>query len=478
MKTCVLKRITAYDKVSDEDFIPNKVKEYDIEVDEPIFPDTSARYGYRNKCEFTIAYDENKNVEIGFVVRKLKQSISESNAENQNQEDGNCNYSENNISDNIINSSPPKNGDKRDISNSKGTSTNKNQSDSPMNETRSAKMRNKKVKEAYFLNPVVEGVNNCVHIHDCMKGVVKAVKEVIKESTYPVFDRVYKTGVWRLLIVRMTSKKEILITVQTYLLDTKRKREIKKLLINRLTKQADEPYMYFSGYKVVSLYLQEHESANDSTNESMNEHLWGEEVLEEIILNNRFLISPASFFQVNHGSCELLYSRVIKYIKIEKNKKNYIFDLCCGTGTIGISAAKAMEGEDDIHLIGIELCEESIECANKNARINDVKNYKFITGRIEDEFPKEMKNIKDTNANIIVIVDPPRCGLVNSLINALTANTFINQIIYVSCNPITLVQNVTNLLFQNENMRLKNMAFVDMFPHTFHVECIVNMLKQ
>ncbi|EDL45725.1 hypothetical protein, conserved [Plasmodium vivax] len=434
--------------ISREFSVDKKMKNYEFEVDSPLFPDEKGINGYRNKCEFTISYDENNNVEIGFVTGKMKTDVSDTGEDRNGTDDNNCNFSEHNISN----------------------------SASPMNESQTTKLRNKKQKQAYFLNPIVKSVEDCVHIHPCMKQVVQEMKSIIKDSTYPVFDRVYKTGVWRILVVRFNSLKELMITVQTYSLDQKKKKEIKKLLINRLTKKKDEVCMSFSDYKVVSLYLQEHENSNDSTNQSPNEHLWGVEYLEEIILNNRFLLTPSCFFQVNHSSCEILYKRVIDYIQISEKKQNYIFDLCCGTGTISICAANELKGED-VHIVGIDICEDSIMCANKNAEMNKIKNYKFLQGRVEELFSNEIKNVSEKNANVIVIVDPPRCGLANSVLNILSSNQLIGQIIYVSCNPITLISNVTHVLFQNENLKIKNLVFVDMFPHTFHLECITNMVK-
>lgn len=434
--------------ISREFSVDKKMKNYEFEVDGPLFPDEKGINGYRNKCEFTISYDENNNVEIGFVTGKMKTDVNDTGEDKNGTDDNNCNFSEHNISN----------------------------SASPINESQSTKLRNKKQKQAYYLNPIVKSVDNCVHIHTCMKEVVQEMKSIIKDSNYPVFDRVYKTGVWRILVVRFNSRKELMITVQTYSLDQKKKKEIKKLLINRLTKKKDEACMSFSDYKVVSLYLQEHENSNDSTSQSPNEHLWGMEYLEEIILNNRFLLTPSCFFQVNHTSCEILYKKVIDYINISEKKKNYIFDLCCGTGTISICAANELKGKD-VHIVGIDICEDSIICANKNAEMNKIKNYKFIQGRVEELFANEIKNVSEKNSNVIIIVDPPRSGLANSVLNILSSNQLIGQIIYVSCNPITLISNVTHVLFQNENLRMKNLVFVDMFPHTFHLECITNIVK-
>ncbi|CAD2104598.1 RNA (uracil-5-)methyltransferase, putative [Plasmodium vinckei] len=426
---------------NDNDYsLEEKVNKYNFQIDNPLYPPEKNINGYRNKCEFTISYDENNNVEIGFVVGKVKTNMNETNDEN------NCNFSENNISNNP----------------------------SPVNESHQTKLRNKKQKQCYFLNPIVKSIDDCIHIHSCMKEVVKEMKSIIKDSNYPVFDRVYKTGIWRLLVIRLNSKKELMITVQTYSLDQKKKRDIKRLLINRLTKKKDESFMEFSNFKVVSLYLQEHGNSNDSTDQSQNEHLWGVEHLEETILGNKFLITPSCFFQVNHTSCEILYKKVIDYVNINKNMKNYIFDLCCGTGTISICIANALKHEDT-HIVGIDICEESIISANKNAQINKIKNYKFIKGRVEELFAGEIKNISQQNCNIIVIVDPPRSGLAQSVLNTLSSIHPINQIIYVSCNPSTLINNVTNLLFMNECFKIKNLVFVDMFPHTYHLECITNI---
>ncbi|SOV15869.1 RNA (uracil-5-)methyltransferase, putative [Plasmodium gaboni] len=445
----VLTDIKKSSSITRETSLNDKMKQYDIQVDEPLYPNYEGTIHYRNKCEFTISYDENQNVEIGFVVGKMKTCIKDDNLDKNSSEDNNCNFSENNISNNA----------------------------SPINETHSTKLRNKKQKQSYYLNPIVKNVDQCIHIHPAMKEVVQEMKSIIKESNLPVFDRVYKTGVWRLLVVRMNSKNELMITVQTYNLDCKKKKEIKRLLINRLSKNKDDTPKYFCNFKVLSIYIQEHESPNDSFDQSLNEHLWGMEYLEETILDNKFLLTPSCFFQVNRDSCQILYKRVIDYINIKEGVKNYIFDLCCGTGTISICASNVLK-RNDVHIIGIDICESSIISANKNAKMNNINNYKFLHGRVEEFFSKEIKNIQTDNANIICIIDPPRNGIANSVLNILSAHHLINQIIYVSCNPITLIKNVTNILFLNETLKIKNMAFVDMFPHTFHLECITNIVKK
>ncbi|VWU49799.1 RNA (uracil-5-)methyltransferase, putative [Hepatocystis sp. ex Piliocolobus tephrosceles] len=426
---------------NNESLLDKQIKQYELKLDAPLYPDEQHVSGYRNKCEFTIAYDENNNMEIGFVVGKLKNNV------NETSDYTNCNFSENNISNNP----------------------------SPINESHQTILRNKKLQQAYYLNPIVEKVDTCIHIHPCMKQAINKIKDIIKSSPYPVFDRVYKTGVWRLVIIRFNREKELMITLQTYALDQKKKKDIKRLLINKLSKKEDETCMSFNGFKVVSLYLQEHHNSTDSSIESPNEHLWGKEFIEDTILNNKFLLSPSCFFQVNHVGCDLLYKRVIDYIQIDTNKTNYIFDLCCGSGTIGICAANELK--NNVNIIGIEVCKDSIISANKSAELNKIKNYKFINGKVEEVFSDEIKNINNKNSNIIVIVDPPRSGLANTIINILSTNELISQIIYVSCNPASLVNNVTNLLFQNEKLKIKNMVFVDMFPHTFHLECITNITK-
>ena len=139
------------------------------------------------------------------------------------------------------------------------------------------------------------------------------------------------------------------------------------------------------------------------------------------------------------------------------NKKyGNILDLYCGTGTIGIFLSQIATS-----VVGIEVVEDAVIAAKSNADINNVENIKFICGRVEDY-------IDGFNNIDLIIVDPPRSGLDKKTIdNVKRINP--KEIIYVSCDPMTLVRDLKEL---EEDYLIKEITPVDMFPNTHHVECV------
>ena len=184
-------------------------------------------------------------------------------------------------------------------------------------------------------------------------------------------------------------------------------------------------------------------------------HIFGDKNIYEKLDNYKFIISPDSFFQVNINTCLKLYDKIKEYIGINKN----VLDLYCGTGSIGIFIS------ENNNVIGIEKNESAIIDAIKNKKINKIDKINFICG----DSGKKLKNLK-FNPNII-IVDPPRSGLNKETIeNILKFNS--EEIIYVSCDPMTLIRDL-NIL--DKQYKILELTPFDMFPNTYHIECLVHL---
>lgn len=185
--------------------------------------------------------------------------------------------------------------------------------------------------------------------------------------------------------------------------------------------------------------------------------VYGKKYITEKLGNYKYLVSPDSFFQININTCFKLYSKIKEYVGTNKN----VLDLYCGTGSIGIFVS------ENNNVLGIEINEYAIKDAIENAKINNVNSIKFICG----ESGKTLKNI-NFNPDII-IVDPPRAGLSKETIeNIFKLNP--KKLIYVSCDPMTLVRDL-NLL--NKKYEVIELTPFDMFPNTKHVECIVELRR-
>ena len=173
------------------------------------------------------------------------------------------------------------------------------------------------------------------------------------------------------------------------------------------------------------------------------------------LLNNEFILGKETFFQVNKKISERLYLQVIDYIKKLSSKR--VLDLYCGVGSISSSISPYAE-----KVIGIEVSKEAIKNAKKSKELNHIDNIDFIAARVEDSL-----NVLTSDVDT-VIVDPPRSGLLKKVVNELL-NSKVQNIIYVSCNPITLARDLKLL---GGKYIIKEVIPFNMFLHTYHLESI------
>ena len=183
--------------------------------------------------------------------------------------------------------------------------------------------------------------------------------------------------------------------------------------------------------------------------------VYGRSNIVSKIGNYEFFVSDKSFFQVNKYNVKNLYDKVLEYAELTGNEN--ILDLYCGTGTIGIYLSKYAKS-----VIGIEVNEQAIFDANVNKNKNNIENISFIC-----DTTSNINNIVNNDFDVI-IVDPPRSGLDKNTINFLI-NSKVKRVVYVSCDIMTLVRDL-NILKQDYDIR--EITPVDMFPNTYHVECV------
>lgn len=194
--------------------------------------------------------------------------------------------------------------------------------------------------------------------------------------------------------------------------------------------------------KIDSLYL------NDKL-------LYGNAYIIEELGNIKYSIYPNAFFQVNTDNMKIMYDKVKEYA----GSGNKLLDLYCGTGTIGIYLKENFE-----EVTGIEVNKEAILNANINKNLNNLSNINFICG--------DASIAKNNNYDVIV-VDPPRSGLSNKVINFLNKSD-VKTIVYVSCNPKTLKRDLDLL----DKYNVLKLECINMFNKTKHVECICKLEKK
>jgi 23S rRNA (uracil1939-C5)-methyltransferase len=206
-----------------------------------------------------------------------------------------------------------------------------------------------------------------------------------------------------------------------------------------------------------------HWAVNDTPAEVTNlptTLLWGEDAIEEELLGLRFRVRPNAFLQTNTEMGETLYRLAIEYAGLTGGET--VYDLYCGTGTIGLSMAK-----DALTVWGVEISEESVACALENMDLNGVTNAAFFAGNVSESLEELAERAGSPD---LVVVDPPRAGLAGKALRRL-ARLQAPRIVYVSCNPTTLAGDLKQLRI-DWNYELVRARPVDMFPHTPHVECV------
>jgi 23S rRNA (uracil1939-C5)-methyltransferase len=174
-----------------------------------------------------------------------------------------------------------------------------------------------------------------------------------------------------------------------------------------------------------------------------------------------FRISPDSFFQVNPPAAEMLYRVVEKYAELDGGTD--VLDLYSGTGTIPIFLSRKAAT-----VTGIEMSRDAVDDAVQNCRMNNVDNCRFLCGDTG-----EMLAGLDAGPDVVVI-DPPRAGMHKDVIPRILA-MLPARIVYVSCNPATLARDLAAL---GSAYELRDVQPVDMFPHTYHIETVVLLVRR
>lgn len=189
--------------------------------------------------------------------------------------------------------------------------------------------------------------------------------------------------------------------------------------------------------------------------------------LQQAPLELTFSISPSAFFQPNTKQAEKLYGLALQLLDIQN--EDVVYDLYCGTGTLGICASKLAKS-----VVGIEISPESSLDARTNVKNNELTNVQIITGSVRDVMATIRSN-KSTPLPDIVMVDPPRVGL-----DAETLQHLIElqprKILYISCNPASQCENIKVL--KEAGYTLAALQPVDQFPHTAHIENIAVLVRK
>ncbi|ADL68399.1 RNA methyltransferase, TrmA family [Thermoanaerobacterium thermosaccharolyticum DSM 571] len=281
----------------------------------------------------------------------------------------------------------------------------------------------------------------------CLKNVLRYVEE----HGLPHYNIKTHEGYLRHLVVRKAANTgEVIINVVT---TSQIKHDFSKLV--------DELRSIKLNGKLIGILHTVNDSYSDAVKCEKLTVLYGRDYIMDEILGLKFKISAFSFFQTNSKGAEKLYSIAREFAGEISNK--ILFDLYCGTGTIGIIMAPLAK-----KVIGVELVEEAVDAARENARLNGLSNIQFIAGDVAQKI-KEINEKPD-----VVVLDPPRPGVnPKAILDIIKLNP--EKIIYVSCNPVSLTRDLK--MFNERQYKVEKVKCVDMFPHTPHVECVTLMSR-
>ncbi len=222
--------------------------------------------------------------------------------------------------------------------------------------------------------------------------------------------------------------------------------------------------------KDVSVFLRVHQTKKGRPTQFYEMHLGGpDHIVEELHLQGgklSFKISPSSFFQPNTFQAERLYDTALRLLA--PFKPSIVYDLYCGTGTLGMAASTQAE-----QVIGIELSPEAVLDAQENLQRNGISNCTFLQGDVGKTLTM-LQGQPNKRRPDAVIVDPPRAGL-DPLAMQHLRMLQPKTILYVSCNPITQAENIRELM--QDGYRIQTLQPVDQFPHTYHIENIALLVR-
>lgn len=271
---------------------------------------------------------------------------------------------------------------------------------------------------------------------------------------YPYFDLRRQEGLMRTLMMRTTSTGELMVVVVFFREDE----EARQALLGAIAERFPE---------ITALLYVINAKANDTISDQEIHCFYGRDYIEEEMEGLRFRIGPKSFYQTNSEQAYELYKVAREFAELQPG--DHVYDLYTGTGTIANFVARSCAS-----VVGIEYVPEAIEDAKVNSRVNGIGNTLFYAGDMKDILTPEF--IAQHGEPDVIITDPPRAGMHEDVITTILGAAPC-RIVYVSCNPATQARDLQLLTASGRYVVTKSRA-VDMFPHTHHIENVVQLVRQ
>lgn len=290
-------------------------------------------------------------------------------------------------------------------------------------------------------------IEECFLMNDVNNQIRNSVRDFAKKNNYSYYDIRKHTGWLRNIIIRYCTTGELMVNICFGYED---KNETKRLMDFLL---AEVP-------SITTLLYTINPKWNDSIYDLSPQIYFGKGFVIEQLEEFNFKVGPKSFFQTNSKQAEKLYSITRDFAGLTGSE--IVYDLYCGTGSIGIFVSKNAK-----KIIGVEVIAEAIEDAKENAALNNIEHAEFFAGDVIDICNDAF--FATHGRPDVVITDPPRAGMHEKLVNKLL-EIAAPKIVYVSCNTATQARDISQL---DAKYAVEKIQPVDMFPHTHHIECVV-----
>jgi 23S rRNA (uracil1939-C5)-methyltransferase len=293
-------------------------------------------------------------------------------------------------------------------------------------------------------------IYECFLMDDVNNRIRNSMRDIATENNFAFYDIKEHTGWLRNLVIRYCTTGELMVNLCIHYEDEANT----KIVLDGLLAKVPE---------ITTLLYTINPKWNDTIYDLTPIVYFGKGYVTEKLEKFEFIISPKSFFQTNTKQAEKLYSITRDFAQL--TGEEIVYDLYCGTGSIGIFVSPQAK-----KIIGVELVEDAIEDAKKNAANNNITHAAFFAGDVikicNDDF------FATHGRPDVVITDPPRAGMHDKLVTKLL-EIAAPVIVYVSCNTATMARDI---LLLSEKYTVEKTQPVDMFPQTHHIECVARMV--
>ncbi|HEN2268386.1 TPA: 23S rRNA (uracil(1939)-C(5))-methyltransferase RlmD [Streptococcus agalactiae] len=300
-----------------------------------------------------------------------------------------------------------------------------------------------------------QGTHRLIDIKDCLvqdrltQEMINRVAELLGKYKLPIYNERKIAGVRTVMIRRAQASGEVQL-----IFITSKRLDFDDVVIELVRE--------FPELKIVAVNI--NASKTSDIYGQITEVIWGQESINEEVLDYGFSLSPRAFYQLNPKQTQILYSEAVKALDVKEDDD--LIDAYCGVGTIGLAFAGKVKS-----VRGMDIIPEAIQDAKENALHMGFTNTHYEAGKAEDIIPRWYSEGFRANA---LIVDPPRTGLDDKLLNTILKMP-PEKMVYVSCNTSTLARDLVTL---TKVYHVHYIQSVDMFPHTARTEAVVKLQRK